>query len=107
MRWIKTQCREGYSGAIWENEKGDIVEQFLEGKDLGCGSVSDYSFYVIGYEAQPFTEANSNKFFSVDDGRRPQFSLQLAKKWCDENTETRLQPGKSGVNSLQLQIKNK
>lgn len=92
MKWQKIGDRDTYSGAVWENEKGDTVEQILEPNDLGCGKLSTSRFHVVAYEATIDATCES-KTFEVGEPELliatqskhglARLYLQRAKQWCD------------------------
>lgn len=91
--WKKIEDRKNESGAWYENERGDYIEQLLDSVDrhTASASQSSYRYIVNGYESTINCEdvVLIQKTFLVSEQSSAAKCLQLAKKWCDENPETR------------------
>lgn len=88
--WKKTEERKNESGAWYENEKGDCIEQLIDCVDghTPSASTASYRYIVGGYEATINTKDDNvllQKTFYVSDQIKPAKCLQLAKKWCDDH----------------------
>jgi hypothetical protein len=88
--WKKVEDRKNESGAWYENERGDYIEQNLDAVDRlpGSAMTSSYRYIVNSYEATINTKDDNvllQKTFYVSDQMKPAKCLQLAKKWCDDH----------------------
>ena len=89
--WKKISERRYESGAVYESEVGDYIEQNLDAIDRlpGSAMTSSYRYVVNSYEATVTTKDMDfiTETFEVDGViSTPAKALKAAKEWCESQT---------------------